>query len=210
VPARQVLATLRRASVLKSLRWSLACRGPVLVGRGSRIRVARGASIRLAPGAILAVGLEHPSPAGAALELRPRSELRVEGFVQLMRATVVRLNWDAVLTIGDRTFVNGGAEIDCGGRMTIGRGCAIAGGSALLSTDTHRLVVDGVPSHPHADVTIGDGCWIGTRAVVLKGVRIGDGAIVAAGSVVTRDVAPRTLVAGVPARLVREDVAWTL
>ena len=59
-----------------------------------------------------------------------------------------------------------------------------------------------------APVTIGDRVWIGCRATVLKGVTIGDGAVVAACSVVTRDVPPRALVAGNPARVVREDVTW--
>ena len=53
-------------------------------------------------------------------------------------------------------------------------------------------------------MTIGDGCWLGARAVVLPGVRIGAGSIVAAGALVTRDVPPNSLVAGVPAKLVRD------
>jgi acetyltransferase-like isoleucine patch superfamily enzyme len=57
-------------------------------------------------------------------------------------------------------------------------------------------------------VRIGDHVWIGARAAVLKGVTIGDGAIVAAGAMVTHDVPARALVAGVPARLVREGVEW--
>jgi acetyltransferase-like isoleucine patch superfamily enzyme len=52
-------------------------------------------------------------------------------------------------------------------------------------------------------VTIGDGCWIGARAVILPGVTVGAGAIVAAGSIVTRSVAPNHLVGGVPARPIR-------
>ena len=199
-----------RVGLVRSLRHSLACRGPVLVGRGSRLRIARSAGIRLAPGAVLLVGLEPPSRAGAVVALRPRSRMRVEGLVRLLRGTVVRLNWDAELSIGDRSYLNAGASIDCGGTMTIGRGCAIASGAALLSTDTHRLVRGGVPGEPHAPVAIGDGCWIGQGAIVLKGVTVGDGAVVAAGSVVTSDVAPRSLVGGVPARTLREDVDWVL
>lgn len=51
---------------------------------------------------------------------------------------------------------------------------------------------------------VGDNVWIGNRAIVLPGVTIGDGAVVGAGSVVTRDVPARTVVAGNPARVVRE------
>lgn len=208
-PGTMVRMALRIA-VARSIRHSLACRGPVLVGRGCRLRIARSARLTLAPGAILLVGLEHPTPTGAVIELRPRSTMRIEGLVQLLRGTVVRLNWDAQLEIGDRTYLNAGAEIDCGGRMTIGRDCAIATGVALLSTDTHRLVRDGEPGEPHADLTIGDGCWIGHGATVLKGVTVGAGAVVAAGSVVTRDVGPASLVGGTPARRLRDSVEWTL
>ena len=54
-----------------------------------------------------------------------------------------------------------------------------------------------------APIHIGDDVWLATRAIVLRGVTIGDGAVVAAGAVVTRDVPERTLVAGVPARRIR-------
>jgi maltose O-acetyltransferase len=56
----------------------------------------------------------------------------------------------------------------------------------------------------HGPIEIGDGAWIGSRAMVLPGVRIGRGAVVAAGAIVTKDVAPNTLVAGVTARFVRD------
>ena len=88
------------------------------------------------------------------------------------------------------------------GRITIGNGVLI-GHNVVLSTLNH----DPAPArrawlHP-APIVIGDRVWIGSNATVLPGVTIGDGAIVAAGAVVTKDVAPNTVVAGVPARLLR-------
>jgi len=58
-----------------------------------------------------------------------------------------------------------------------------------------------------APVSIGDKCWIGAKSIILKGVRIGEGAIVGAGSVVTKNVPPWTIVAGNPARVIRELTA---
>jgi len=57
-------------------------------------------------------------------------------------------------------------------------------------------------------IIIGDHVWIGMNVTVLKGVTIGDGAVVAAGSMVTKDVPPHSLVAGVPAKVVKTDVEW--
>ena len=91
------------------------------------------------------------------------------------------------------------ADIELGNDVAVGQ-------QVLILTQTHRLG----PSERRADVltsapvTIGDGCWIGARAVILPGVTIGPGAVVAAGAVVREDVPPDVLVAGVPARPVRE------
>jgi acetyltransferase-like isoleucine patch superfamily enzyme len=111
---------------------------------------------------------------------------------------------DATITIGSRTYVNRRTEFHCDRRIVVGGGCAIAWDVQILDSDQHRL--DGVDEP--ADVVIGDHVWIGNRATILKGVTIGDGAIVAAGSVVTDDVPARSAVAGVPARVVRTDVEW--
>ena len=61
-----------------------------------------------------------------------------------------------------------------------------------------------------APFIIKDNAWIGMSAIILKGVTVGEGAIVAAGSVVTKDVPPHTIVAGVPARVIKKDVYYTI
>ncbi len=78
----------------------------------------------------------------------------------------------------------------------------------VLDTDFHTIVRDGSPQASVAPVRIGDHVWIGTRAVVLKGVTIGDGAVIAAGAVVTADVPTGAVVAGVPARVVGRADSW--
>jgi acetyltransferase-like isoleucine patch superfamily enzyme len=112
------------------------------------------------------------------------------------------------LSIGAGTFINPNSYVLCAERITIGRDCAISWDVQILDFDAHEVGADGVFRSQAAPVRIGDHVWIGARATVLKGVDIGDGAIVGAGSVVTRSVPARALVAGNPARVVRESVEW--
>lgn len=106
----------------------------------------------------------------------------------------------ARIAIGNGTYLNRNTEIVAAQCVTIGRDCKIARDVIIMDTDQHALPGSTLVARP---VHISDHVWIGSRAIVLKGVTIGSGAVVAAGSVVTKDVAPRTMVAGVPARLVR-------
>jgi acetyltransferase-like isoleucine patch superfamily enzyme len=86
--------------------------------------------------------------------------------------------------------------------VTIGKNCLIGNYALIMDSDYHSLNDRSLPGEA-APIEICDDAWIATRAIVLKGVRIGAGAVVAAGAVVTEDVPPRTLVAGVPAKVVR-------
>jgi acetyltransferase-like isoleucine patch superfamily enzyme len=103
----------------------------------------------------------------------------------------------AQITVGDGTYLNRGAEIVAADSVTIGRDCKIARDVIIMDTDQHELPGQGLLVAP---VVIEDRVWIGARAIVLKGVTVGHDAIIAAGAVVTRDVPPRTVVAGVPAK----------
>ena len=111
----------------------------------------------------------------------------------------------ARIVVGDFTFLNERASVSAHQLVTIGSRCAIGFDVLIMDADGHS--VDGRPST--APVTIGDDVWIGARAMVLKGVSIGDGAVIGACSLVTRDVPPGALVAGNPARVIREQVSWT-
>jgi acetyltransferase-like isoleucine patch superfamily enzyme len=107
------------------------------------------------------------------------------------------------ITIGDRVFINSGVVIMSVLEVTIGNDVAIANEAYLMDTDSHG--VEGRPVK-NAPVRIGDGSWIGARAIILPGVTIGRRCLVAAGAVVSRDVPDDTLVAGNPASVVRELV----
>lgn len=115
-----------------------------------------------------------------------------------------RASWQNHLTIGSDTLITGPLSIDLEAPVHIGSRVRI-GHEVLLLTVDHQI---GTPEYRCGDsfarpISIGDGAWLGSRVVVLPGVSIGKGAVVAAGAVVTRDVPADTLVAGVPARVLR-------
>ncbi len=115
-------------------------------------------------------------------------------------------NGIARLTMGERVFVNHYAVIDCHFEITIGNHVLI-GPHAYLGDFDHDLAIRsgaaiGKPAN-YAPVRIGHHVWIGANAVVLKGVTIGDGAVVAAGAVVSRDVPAMAIAGGVPARVLK-------
>jgi maltose O-acetyltransferase len=108
------------------------------------------------------------------------------------------------LSIGTFTLISGALHVDIGAPIRIGNRVRIGHDVSLLTVD-HEVGSEEMRSgvRRYGAIEIGDGAWLASRVVVLPGVRIGAGAVVAAGSVVTRDVADNTLVAGVPARLAR-------
>jgi len=109
------------------------------------------------------------------------------------------------LVIGAGCWINIGCVLDLGAQILIGDQVSI-GHEVLILTQSHEIG----PAQRRActpvarPIHIGDGVWLGSRTTILPGVTIGAGAVIAAGSVVHQDVAPNTLVAGVPARAIRE------
>ncbi len=107
--------------------------------------------------------------------------------------------------IGKSTYVGAYASINCMHAVTIGDRCMLGNFVSLIDNDHGTSGTSALQSQPlaSAPIVVRDDCWLGEKATVLRGVTIGEGAVVAAGSVVRRDVPPYTLVAGVPARIVR-------
>ena len=106
------------------------------------------------------------------------------------------------LIVGTNSRLNG-VHIDCQHRVEIGANVRIAPYTIILDSDFHDLK-DHFSDGPAKAIIIEDDVWIATRSTILKGVRIGKGAVVATGAVVTRDVPPYTVVAGVPAKVVKK------
>ncbi|WTL28795.1 sugar O-acetyltransferase [Streptomyces sp. NBC_01498] len=106
-------------------------------------------------------------------------------------------------TFGKNVFVNQGCTFMDRGGIRIGDGVMIAPKVSLITGGHPLPLAERREYLTYAPIVIEDRVWIGTSAVILQGVTIGAGAVVAAGAVVSRDVPAHTLVAGVPARVVK-------
>ncbi len=112
---------------------------------------------------------------------------------------------NAELVIGN-SFINSDCKIRCHKLIKIGDGCAISHDFTIMDSDAHYLQGD---NHTNP-IIIEDNVWIGTRVTILNGVKIGEGSVIAANSLVTKDVPPRTLVAGCPAKIIKENITWKI
>lgn len=118
----------------------------------------------------------------------------------LAEAVRLKVGKGAELRIGDFVFLNHNAFIDCKYRISMGNNILVGPNVYIGDFDHTRLPNSWSIESSTAPVIIGDFVWLGANAVVLKGVTIGIGATIAAGAVVTRNVAPGEVVGGVPAR----------
>lgn len=158
----------------------------------------------------LARSLLAPLPPFVGMRMRALG-LRLAGFA-IGRGTVL---WGlpsltgagdtrARLRIGQDCWINVGCRFDLSDTLTIGDRVAM-GHEVLIMTSSHEIGdadrrAGSLYTRP---VVIGDGAWLGARCVILPGVTIGVGAVVASGALVHRDVPPNTLVGGVPARVLK-------
>lgn len=132
--------------------------------------------------------------------IRIGNNVKIHSFLHRVQLSAGQ---NALLEIGDDTFINNGTVLSARERVSIGRRCQIGPHVIAMDCDFHAV---GALSEAGktAPIIVEDDVWLATRATILRGVTIGRGSVVAAGAVVTKDVPPYTLVAGVPARVIRD------
>lgn len=140
------------------------------------------------------------------------------GRDSLVAGTLVVETANSRLSIGNNVFIGGGTLIDCQNRITIEDDVLISYQVVIMDSDNHSIRASERVNDlrgwrkgqydwsrvSSAPVQIHSKAWIGARAILTKGIEIGEGAIVAAGAVVTKNVPPYSIVAGNPARVVRQ------
>jgi len=181
------------------------CGGRLFVGRGARILFPS----HLGVGHNVAIGdFTYVTCFGTeGVELGHNVRIREFGWVQV---TSHLSHPGRGLRIGDDTYIGPHCVLGAGGGIVLGKHVMLGAYVQLLAED-HAF---SDPSQPidrqgvtRRGITVGDGCWLGNSVIVLDGVHIGEGTVVGAGSVVTRDLPQRSVAVGNPARVIKERAA---
>ena len=134
------------------------------------------------------------------IDLFSAAKCRIGNFLMTAGPFYIKCTDKAEITIGDNCFFNHNCSLTAAENIVIGNQCMFANNFVVVDHDHDRKDGKILKELVSAPVKIGNNVWCGANVTVLKGVTIGDGAVIAAGSVVNRDVAAYSVVAGVPAR----------
>lgn len=225
---RKVLSIIPRITCYIS--DPIACRNTSFINNrkntnllGGRIQVEPKVILDIAPTAIINVksdlvfgrseikGFHLPT----ALKMEPDTELTIHGGpltrygnapYMLRTGACVEIVNNGKLTIGQGAC-NVGLTIMCAKEVTIGNGVRIGRNVSIRDYNgIHVIINDGYKNY--APVHIGDHCWLCTGCTIMPGVTIGEGSVIAANSLVTKDVPPHSLAAGSPAKIIKQNIEW--
>jgi len=183
-----------------------------LVARLAQVWSMRGQLSKIGPVLNARWHLRHANHVGPRVTLSGRPKVDNQGTMTFgdrvqLESTVAKLELVTLpgghLEVGDRVLINFGTSVVASNHVKIGNQVLIGTHVMIMDCDFHR-VEDKSWDTSGRPVILEDRCWLGNRSIVLKGVTVGHDAVVAAGSVVAKDVPPRTVVAGNPARVVRQ------
>ena len=194
---RTVMAVRGAALALRTRRWV----SPVFVGRG--VVVTDAASLYLSPGVSIGDFCRLDCLGRAGITLGPGATLRRGAHIEVtstLQELAFGCKLGARVGVGEGSFIGAKGPVIIGDETNLGPGCKIISENHTFA-DLARPIREQELSR--RGITIGRDCWLGANAVVLDGCSVGDGAVVAAGAVVTGNVRPATVVAGVPAKALR-------
>ena len=116
------------------------------------------------------------------------------------------------IVVGERTFIGHHTHLACtedGSKLLVGNDCMISSYVQIRTGDSHSILnIEGERINKAQSVRIGDHCWIGEGAKILKSVELDGDNIVATGAIVSKSFGKNTLIAGVPGKIVKENVTW--
>lgn len=188
---------------LRGLFWRLRLpesRLPLFIGR--RVSVAYGRNLRIGRGCVIGDGTIINAFGKAGIVLGDSVTLREGAWIQCASHPA---SPGEGLVVGSHTYIGPNVIIGIGGRINIGEGCQLGSGVTLIA-ENHSVGADGRPSAHDVvrkGISIGAGSWIGHRVTILDGVELGDNCVVGAGAVVTRSFPEGSVVAGIPARVIK-------
>jgi acetyltransferase-like isoleucine patch superfamily enzyme len=141
------------------------------------------------------------------LEMYSNSQINVNATFFIHSGCDIMVFDNATLNLGSG-YINRYCKIRCYHNITIGNNVAISENFTIWDDDAHKIEYEGYIPKEKNDITIGDNVWIGTNVTVLKGVNIGNGCVIAAGSLVTKSIPENALAAGIPAKVIKNNVNW--
>lgn len=180
-------------------RWSFV---PV---SDTKIQLDKGASVTINGSLITGIQQMAGSRQQTRIWLEENARLIVDGNFKLYADGFIRVTKNSTLHLHSG-FFNEHVQVTAGDKIEIGDDCTIGRDVVIRSFDGHTIVEPNYKvSKP---IKIGNHVWIGQGATILKGVEIGDGAVIASCAVVTKDVTAVSVVGGNPAKLIKENVEW--
>lgn len=135
------------------------------------------------------------------------STLETYGNVSLYPGVAIYAR-NAHIVIKNGAKVNGPCRIISKKRIEIGEECFIGSDSIIRDNDGHDISA-GTDNEEAQEIKFGRHCWIGQKAIILKGVKLGDNTIVSAGAMVAKSFPADVVISGTPARIIKENVSWT-
>lgn len=158
--------------------------------------------------------MDYKFPLGTSIFLNSNAKIIVNGNSRIMKGCFVEVLSGAVLELGLNSFLNEQSRVRLYKRLYVGNNSIISFKAHIMDFDAHKIAEFGEDINKLTDndvskeVIIEDHVWVGANTLILKGVKIGNGSLIGAGSVVTKDIPGNVLAVGNPCRIIKENITW--
>lgn len=205
----RVIEEIRRLSIIKTIYYNYLCphvkrkNAHILVYKKCQLFFERAAKLNLVDG-VLYLGRGYGCSCESCIRIQENSELNFTGNSIVEYGADILLKKESQLNISENNYFNCNLFIRCHKQIDIGQDCYFASGVEIRDCDGHSINGE-LRTEP---VSIGNHVWICSNVEVLRGVTIGDGAVIGAKSLVLTDIEKNGLAVGVPAVVKKKNVVW--